>query len=131
MKAAERKEMGELFARARAAGLEAAAEVVPIPMIVVERANPLDDASPIMRKYAPIMDGVCGFAWIKIRPARGPFVSYLKSRGMGKADSYEGGYMLWVSEFNQSLARKEAYAGAFAMVLNAAGLNAYSMSRMD
>jgi hypothetical protein len=36
-----------------------------------------------------------------------------------------------VRDFNQSLQKKEAYAYAFAKVLNQAGINAHVESRMD
>ena len=76
-------------------------------------------------------DGVCGFAWIKIRPARGEFVKWLKKNNIGKTDSFEGGYMIWISDYNQSMQKKETYARAFARVLADNGIRAYSMSRMD
>ena len=51
-------EMRELHRRADDAGRKAAAETVPTPMQIVQRANPLDDTSPIVRAYEPVMDGV-------------------------------------------------------------------------
>lgn len=36
----------------------------------------------------------CGRAWVHIRPARGKFVSYLKENGIGRRDSYYGGYVV-------------------------------------
>lgn len=122
-----------LYAKARAAGMAAAAARVPTPMVVVRHANPLDDNSPVVKRYEPVMDGVCGFAWIKCRPARGPFFAYCKAEGLGRKD-YDGGWSIWVSDFNQSMERKEAYAYAFAEVLNEspeAGVTAYGQSRMD
>ena len=76
-------------------------------------------------------DGVCGFAWVNIKPARGKFVKYLKDNNIGRKDSYYGGYTVWVRGFGQSLARKESYARAFADVLTTNGIKAYAMSRMD
>ena len=76
-------------------------------------------------------DGVCGFAWVNIKPARGKFVKYLKDNDIGRKDSYYGGYTLWVSGFGQSLARKESYARAFAKHLEQNGITAIAMSRMD
>lgn len=36
----------------------------------------------------------CGFAWIIIKPARGPLVKYLKENGIGDK-AYEGGWMIY------------------------------------
>ena len=74
--------------------------------------------------------GVCGFAGVVIKPARGKFVSYLKKLGMGYKHYY-GGWYVSVREFGQSLTRKEAYAEAFAKVLGEAGMRCYVDSRMD
>ena len=74
--------------------------------------------------------GVCGFAGVVIKPARGKFVSYLKSIGIGNKHYY-GGYYVSVREFGQSLTRKEAYASAYAKVLSEVGMSCYVDSRMD
>lgn len=37
----------------------------------------------------------CGFAWVKIRPARGRFVEMCKDRGLGGVDTYEGGFTIY------------------------------------
>jgi hypothetical protein len=119
-----------LFSVAHDAGMLAGNNAVPVPMHVVQRANPFDDSSPIIKRYEPVMDGVCGFAWITVRPGNGSFARYLKdSKGCRKG--YHGGVELWVRDFNQSLERKMAYARAFADVLIAAGVNAIPGSRMD
>lgn len=109
-----------MFAKARAAGLKAAADCVPVPMVVVGDG----------RVYAPVMDGVCGFAWISVKPGNSPFANWLKAEGLARK-SYEGGVSIWVGEFNQSMAKKEAYAYAFAEVLRDEGIKAYAGSRMD
>lgn len=46
---------------------------------------------------------------------------------------YYGGTSVWVGGFNQSMQKKEAYARAFAAVVNehVAGVSAYASSRMD
>ena len=83
--------------------------------------------------------GPCGFAWVLIRPARGKFVSWLKSQKLG-GSAYGGGYDLWShycvdesrdAEFGQSMQLKEAACRAFAEVLRSYGLDAYAQSRMD
>jgi hypothetical protein len=110
--------------------MEAGEKARPRPMHVVQRENPFDDNSPVIKQYAPVMDGVCGFAWINIRPGNGSFASWMRRRGMGHK-SYHGGWDYWVSEFNQSLERKSAYAQAFAEILREAGIKAHAMSRID
>lgn len=120
----------QLFSQADAAGRAAVASMQVQPMIVTQHANPLDDSSAPVRQYY-VEDGACGFAWVKIRPARGKFVNWLKKEGIGKIDIFEGGYMIWISAYNQSLQKKEAYAEAFADVLYKNGIRAYAMSRMD
>ena len=77
----------------------------------------------------------CGFAYLNIKPARGPFVNYLKQRGIGRADSYHGGYTLSSYDccnFNgQNMDTKEDGVRAFAAVLKSAGVNCTTYSRMD
>lgn len=124
------RQAAALYTKAAAAGLKAGNAAAPTPMIVVQRANPWDDNSPVIRQYQPVMGGVCGFVNIRVRPAVGPFVRYLKGRGIGRP-AYQGGYAIYVGEFGQSLERKSAYGAAFAAVLTEAGLNVYVESRMD
>jgi hypothetical protein len=124
-------EFERIYALANVAGYEAAGAVVPVPMHVVQRANPLDDNSPIVKRYETVMDGVCGFAWVTVRPANCSFAIWAK-KNKGWRTAYNGGVQLWVSDFDQSMTRKEAYASAFATVLRENGIErAYPGSRMD
>jgi hypothetical protein len=84
----------------------------------------------VVEGYAPIADGVCGFAWITVKPGNCGFAKYLVKKGAARR-AYGGGVSVWVSAFNQSMAKKEAYARAFAEVLANAGIRAYAESRMD
>ncbi len=77
-----------------------------------------------------VADGVCGFAWIKIRPANSSFALWAKKAGIAKP-AYGGGLQIWVSGYGQSMQKKEAYAAAYAKVLSEAGIKAHSESRMD
>lgn len=120
----------ELHMRAHAAGMLAGEAVTPMPMVVQERVNPLDDSSPVARTYAPVMDGACGFAYVTVRPATSSFARWAKAN-RGWFAAYGGGLQMSVDYFNQSVTRKAAYASAFAMVLREAGLSAYGSSRMD
>ena len=103
----------------------------PTPMVVGTPTTPLGNDIDYSKDTYYVSDGVCGFAWVNIKPARGKFVKYLKDNDIGRKDSYYGGYTIWVSGFGQSLARKESYARAFANHLNKNGITAYSMSRID
>jgi hypothetical protein len=123
MQTATKVTVAELAEMAHRAGMEAGNNAIPTPMVVVN-----SDTNQIVDV---VDDGLCGFAWINIKPARGAFVNYLKSRNWGKLDSYYGGYTIWVHNFGQSVTRKEAYAKAFAEVLQNHGLTAYAGSRLD
>ena len=120
-----------IYAEAHAAGMTAGNGCTPTPMVVGQPTTPLGDDIDYEKDTYYVSDGVCGFAWINIKPARGAFVKYLKENHIGRKDSYYGGYTIWVSGFGQSLTRKENYARAFTEVLRKNGLTAYSMSRMD
>ena len=75
----------------------------------------------------------CGFAWVIIKPARGPFVKYCKANRIGDKHCY-GGWNIWYSHFSlptQSVSVHEAAASAFAAVLVANGIDAYADSRLD
>jgi hypothetical protein len=129
-RSAEMNEYSELFSKADAAGRAAAEACKPVPMQVVERANPLDDSSAVVKRYAPVASGVCGFAWVNVRPGNCGFARWMKKEGVARK-GYYGGMEYWVSGYGQSMEKKEAYAGAFAKVLGEAGIKAYPQSRMD
>ena len=115
--------VSELLKQAEAAGLKAGLEVSTNPVFFKDtKTGQVFDSA----------EGMCGFAWVNISPARGKFVNYLKKLGKGHK-SYHGGWDYWVSssELGQSITRKEAYATAFAKVLKEWGINAMMMSRLD
>ena len=118
-----------LHEAAHRAGMEAGNGAIPQPMVVVE-AGIFDEPIPGGNRWT-VPEGVCGFAWINIRDARKGFARWAKKVGVGRTDRYFGGVTIWVSAFGQSMTRKEAYALAYAYVLQDAGINAYSNSRMD
>jgi hypothetical protein len=74
----------------------------------------------------------CGFAWVAIKPARGPVVKALKEADAGYVSS-EGGYHVYNPSRNptQWMDAKIAGADAFAKVLREAGIKAYTESRID
>lgn len=116
------REVARDWNAAHTAGLMAAASIRSKidPMVVVGRD----------RSYT-VADGACGFAWLEIRPARGPLVTFLKKNGIGRVDHYNRCYSVSVFEFNQSIALKEAYAHAAAQSLREAGYEVYPASRLD
>jgi len=77
--------------------------------------------------------GACGFGWVELTPARGPFVAYCKANKLGSKIGYKPGFQFWNPGcYNgQNIDIKEAGADAFAAVLNLHGLNARSCSRLD
>lgn len=120
----------EILAEADAAGKAAVEKLNVVPMVVSSHVNQLDDNSPVVKQwYVP--DGVCGFAWVNVKPGNSPFANFIKAKGIGRADSYEGGVRISISDYNQSLQKKEAHAIAFAEVLQAHGIKASGMSRID
>lgn len=123
-------DFAKIFREAHVAGQLAAQACVPTPMAVVERANPLDDKSPIIRRYPVVQAGVCGFAWVTIFPGNCKAANYAK-KNLGWRKPYGGGMQLWVSQYNQSMEMKYAYASAYAGVLQKYGITAYPGSRMD
>ena len=82
----------------------------------------------------------CGFANVKIRPARGKFVSFLKKQEIGD-NAYNGGWRISYYDImpmshqyrsTQSMDIKEVACDAFAKVLEEQfGLNVISESRAD
>lgn len=122
-------EFKALTDKAHAFGMAAAGATVPTPMIVQQHASMANDASPVVKEWV-VPDGACGFAWITIRPATSRFARWMKKAGLA-SPAYGGGVQVWVSYFNQSVARKEAYAEAYAEVLRDAGVTAYAGSRLD
>ena len=124
------REVMELFDRAHHAGLRAGHESTPTPMVVGSPSTPFGSDIDWNKSTYHVSDGVCGFAGVVIKPARGKFVSFLKSKGLGWKHYY-GGWNYPVRDFGQSLARKEAYAEAFSKTLGEVGIRSYVDSRMD
>ncbi len=124
-------EFQKVYDEAVAAGMTAANACKPVPMIVGSSKSLFgNDVDPNQPTYF-VAGGVCGFAWINVSPATQPFARWLKKTGKVRAAGYYGGYQLSASVGGQSMRIKEAYAQAFADVLKAAGVKAYSQSRMD
>jgi hypothetical protein len=128
MASAVKVDYAALFAEADAAGCVAAAALVPAAM-VVSSVDVFDRPIPGAPVYV-VADGVCGFAWVKVRPANSGLAKWLK-KFKGARVGYYGGMEFWIRGYNQSMQRKEAYAQAFAKVLSDAGYQAYAESKLD
>lgn len=110
----------EVYANAQTAGLQAGYDVVPTPMVVSGYES------------QPVMDGMCGFAWVSIRPGNSAFARWLVKQGYARK-AYNGGVQVWISAHNQSITRKYAHASAMADVLRAEfpDLKIYADERLD
>jgi hypothetical protein len=121
----------EILNEAHEAGMAAGNAKVPQPMVVTERANPLDDSSEVRNQWL-VPSGLCGFASVITNEhGNGKFVRHLKSIGEGRKHYYGGHYAKHVREFGQSYEQKVAYAHAYADVLNNHDIKAYVEDRLD
>jgi hypothetical protein len=89
-------------------------------------ANTLDNGAI----WYTVPEGVCGFAWIRVYGNTG-FVKWAKKEKGATADYPSGTCLYWVTEYNQSIQRKEAFAKAAAQVLKKYGIRATAQSRLD
>ena len=109
-----------LYSKAYQAGTLAALKHVPTPMNVIGGGNSY---------YVP--DGMCGFAWVNVKPGNSKFARWLKEKGIARKDSYYGGVSIWIHEYNQSYEKKQSHAIAMARVLEENGIKANYGSRLD
>ena len=112
------------------AGVAAGEAKVPTPMIVGEPTTLFGNDIDYSKKVYRVPSGVCGFAWIVIRPATSRIAKYLKAEGIGRPN-YGGGLAVSVSMFGQSYEQKAAFASAYAGVLRENGIKAFAESRLD
>lgn len=120
----------ELWNRAHAAGEAAVRETTPTPMIVGQSADLFGGGIDYSKPTYFVSQGVCGFAWVVIRPANSAFARWAK-KTYNLRTGYGGGLHYWISDYGQSYELKQAYGRAFASVLQDAGLRAYCDSRLD
>lgn len=120
----------KIYEEAFAAGQKAVEELNIAPMIVSQHENPLDDSSPIRKSYY-VADGVCGFAWVQIKPANGKFAKWLIDQQIARKSIYDPGIRMSIHWFEQSYQKKDAFARAFAKVLQGYDINAIPHSRLD
>ena len=123
-------EFMRLAIKADEAGRKAAEECKPVPMVVSQHKNMLDDNSPVEKEWY-VADGVCGFAWVVIKPGTSSFAKWAKINLPYTYRGYYGGLEISSPLMTQSMARNEAYCSAYARILREAGINAYMHSRID
>lgn len=123
------REMRTLLNRAHEAGTAAGSALSVAPMVVQQHADMMDDKSPVVQQWE-VEGGPCGFAWVSLFKVLGKKRALAMEKGFS-VDHYAGGLRLSVMQFGQSMAKKEAYAEAYAAVLREAGFSAYAGSRMD
>ena len=73
------KTPSEIYSEAHSAGMAAGHGCTPTPMVVGTPTTPLGDDIDYSKDTYYVADGLCGFAWINIKPARGKFVTWLRS----------------------------------------------------
>lgn len=121
-----------IFAEAQAAGKAAAEALTPSVMVVGSPSTPFGTDVDLTKEHWIETEGPCGFAWIDVTERKNsPFAKWLKANGYAK-DAYDRkGVYIWISDYNQSMQRKEAHANAMAKVLRDHGIKAYAGSRLD
>lgn len=119
-----------IFDEARKAGLEAGNNHKPTPMVVGQAKSLFSSEIDYNKPTEIVHQGVCGFAEIIVKNGRTGFAKWLK-KNQGCRKHYYGGIYYWVSDFGQSMEKKEVFAKAFAKVLKSYDIDCYSTSRMD
>lgn len=125
----------ELYEKAvKAAEESVKAMQAPVPMVVQEHANMLDDNSPVVKQYAPAMGGVCGFSWVVVRPGNCSFANWLKKTSKARYDEYYRGVIVHGEDnkYNgQSMDTKAAWTSGFNRVISDAGIKTQVYTWMD
>jgi hypothetical protein len=111
---------------AQAAGREAAARHTPTPMGVFNS----DLAGNRLGPTEIVADGVCGFAWVRIK-GNTAFGRWAKKERLAFNDYPSGLLLRLEGDYGQGLERKEKHAEAMARVLKSHGIDAYAKARMD
>lgn len=126
-----------IIEKATAAGKAAVEKLEVVPMIVGQETSLFSNKIDYSKPTYYVADGVCGFAWVDVYPANkgntkaGKEERKLLERFGFRKNDYQKTHQLWVSAYNQSMQKKEAYARAFATVLRENGFKAYAGSRLD
>lgn len=123
--------------KANAAGEAAVEKLQVVPMIVGQETGFMSGKIDYNKPTYYVEDGVCGFSWVDVYPQHKGTTKLGKEErkvleSVGFQKSYESKrYYKWVSAYNQSMQKKEAYAQAYAMVLRENGVKAYHGSKLD
>jgi hypothetical protein len=118
----------DILRTALAAGAAAGAACIPVPMVVSQHANPLNDRSPVTKGYLGA-EGACGFGWVSFA-GNTAFGRWAKKNGHARSD-YPTGLRISSKLMTQSMYRNEAWATAVAETLRNAGIEASAQSRID
>lgn len=123
--------------KADSAGKTAVGCLKVVPMTVGQETSMFSNEIDYTKPTYYVEDGMCGFAWVDVFPANKGNTKagkeeriILKSTGFNLND-YTKTYQFWISDYNQSVQKKETYARAYAEVLRENGLKAYGGSRLD
>ena len=131
LKAATPQQMEDLFNEAFKAGFKAGEEYTPTPVIFGSPSTPFGSDVDLSKPHSYEAEGVCGFAWVNVKPGNSRFARWLKKEGHARTDSYYGGVTIWIRDHNQSYERKYAHAQVLAKILEEAGVKAYANGRLD
>ena len=136
-------DMKALLARAGDAGETAWRDAIPTPMIVYTPKDVLgsltggDDGGIDPNEPVEfVSEGICGNAWVNIKPGGSRFARWLIKEGYARGGAYRGGVTLSTWKLcgergSQSYARWCAAADAIASVLRDAGITAYAEHWVD
>ena len=130
MNAKQRREgvYTSLMAGALREGEQAYHDCVPTPVRFYQAGTDPDVTGET------VADGLCGFAWVRLKPANSPFANWLRKQENKRFRTHRGyptGLEIWPAGVSQSWERKKAWANAVAKVLSDAGLKAYAGDRLD
>ena len=131
------KTLTAICENASAVGYAAVQTARVVPMVVGQETSLFSGVIDETKTTYFVEDGICGFAWVSVYPANKGNTRLGKDERRAleavgfRNNDYEKSYQLWISNFNQSMQKKEAYADAYAKVLRGHGIRAYSGSRMD
>jgi hypothetical protein len=126
--AIQAQEFQALYDHAQREGFKTGDQMIPRPMTLVN-ADILGNVKPNSPTYY-VSEGMCGFAWVVIKPATSAFAKWLVKNKLARK-GYYGGIHIWIGAHDQSYERKAAHANAMALVLSKAGYDAYADGRLD
>lgn len=115
------KSFAQIWTEAAIAAKDAGEAAKPTPMNVVGHGQ-----------HYHVPEGPCGFAWVQLycKGNARSFVLWLKKQRIA-TKAYPSGFMIWISDFGQSMERKQAAAHAMAKVFRDHGIECFPQSRMD